>query len=139
MTTLQIVVPYVVWVVVTYLIIAVARQFRTERSSLYAGVTFLAAAFTGILSIYHVFELELQCQASTCWADKARADTLIQFVLITWGALAGSLLAKIVENREPAAYSPSAQASCSVQSGKHQDQSASSARMPSTDGNDKEG
>lgn len=137
MTTLQIVVPYVIWVVVTYVIIAVARQFRTERSSLYAGVTFLLAAFTGMLAIYQVFEPELQCQASSCWADKARADTLLQFVLITWGALAGSLLAKILENREPEASSLRAQVTSSVQSGKHPDNSATSAAFPN--GSDKDG
>lgn len=99
MTTLQIVISFLAWLIVTFLIIAIARKYRTERSSFYAGMAFLLATLIGVLAIYVVFEQALQCQTPVCWADKARVDTLLQFILITWGALSGSLLAKVVENR----------------------------------------
>lgn len=100
-TTSQIVVSFLAWFIVTGLVIAIARRYRTERSSLYAGMAFLMATLIGVLTIYVVFEQALQCQKPVCWADKARVDTLLQFILITWGALGGSLLAKVVENRSP--------------------------------------
>ena len=66
---------------------------------MYAGAAFLLLAVAGMLTVQAVFVKELQCQVANCMSAKAMVDTFTQFLLITWGALAGTLLAKTIENR----------------------------------------
>jgi hypothetical protein len=99
MTTTQIFISFASWAIATFIVFAIARKHRTERSSLYAGMAFLLLTIAGLLTVQTAFASALQCQSPNCMASKAMVDTFTQFLLITWGALAGSLLAKTIENK----------------------------------------
>lgn len=99
MNTTQIFFSFGAWFLVTATIFGLARKFRTERSSLYAGAAFLVFTLVGLLVTQTFFASALQCQAQHCMKSKIQVDTFLQFLLITWGALAGSLLAKTIENK----------------------------------------
>ena len=99
MTTLEISLSFLAWLVPTVIVFAVAHRYRTERSSFYAGMAFLILTIAGILVVQSVFSTQLSCQQTHCIPAKVMVDTFMQFVLITWGALAGSLLVKVIENK----------------------------------------
>jgi len=88
-----------VWLAWTLFIIFFGRWLSKKRGWFYAGVLALIGAVIGVLAIHMIFGVALQCQAAYCWADKARADTLLQFVLITWGAMGGAILARAVDEK----------------------------------------
>ena len=80
-------------------VFAIARSYRTERSSFYSGMAFLIFAILGVLAVQYFFSEQLACQQPYCMPAKALVDTFSQFLLITWGALAGSLLVKVIDNK----------------------------------------
>ena len=98
MNTTQIFLFFGVWAVVTALVFWVIGKYRTERSSLVGGAVFLLLTVFGTLTIHSFFGNALSCQAVHCASDKSLVDTALQFVLITWGAIGGALLAKTIEH-----------------------------------------
>jgi ATP/ADP translocase len=86
------------WVVWTFIIIVVGRSLK-KRGWFYAGVLALLGTVLGVSGVYLFFGAALRCQEPSCWGDKAIVDTLLQFVLITWGAMGGASLARAVDEK----------------------------------------
>lgn len=100
MTTAEIFVALGIWALLTIGVFVAVKRRPCESRSFGAGVAFLILTIIGMLTIHFSYAKALQCQATYCWPDKVLVDTLLQFVLITWGALGGSLLAKTIESKE---------------------------------------
>lgn len=87
------------WLVVTGGVMAYAKSKRTEKSSFYAGATFILFTLFGLLWTNDHFATALACDLPSCKSTKSLVESYIQFILITWGALGGALMAKAIENK----------------------------------------
>ena len=90
-----------IWMGITILIISGTYKLKSDKRGLIAGSAFTLFSVLGTLSIYHYFQDSFQCHAEYCWADKTAAETLVRFVMITWGAFGGTFLAKAIDSIRP--------------------------------------
>ncbi|MDP1539502.1 MAG: hypothetical protein Q8K94_06365 [Moraxellaceae bacterium] len=99
MTITEALIAFGAWLSWTAFILIVGRCLSKKRGWFYAGALALIGAVFGALAIHFFLGQKLQCQDSSCWSDKALVDTLLQFVLITWGAMGGAMIARIVDEK----------------------------------------
>ncbi|WP_426344995.1 hypothetical protein [Alcaligenes sp. HNGD-HTN06] len=99
MFTTPIIIAYIIWFIGTTIIICVGRFSSKNRGLLYSGGLALLGALAGYFAIHYFFETAFQCQKASCWAEKVSADGLVQFVLLTWGAMGGSIIARAIDVR----------------------------------------
>lgn len=84
---------YLFWVLITTCIVIITSQINSEDRCLYAGFSFILASSISFLSIHSYFASAFQCHLPQCWKNKVIAESIANFLSITWGTFGGSLLA----------------------------------------------
>jgi hypothetical protein len=89
----------VTWLVITIPIFAVARTYRSERSSLYCGSAFIFCAVIAYVFLTS-FRLKYYMEQHGGSDSANLIELFVQFALFTWGAMGSSLLTKTIEHTD---------------------------------------